>query len=72
LPETVTNHVRSQHYKDVNVAINGKIDERKLAKQKLKKLYLQQFKSEAKPGEEYYSEFYKITKIINKAMTKSL
>ena len=72
LPETVTNHVRSQHYKDVNVAINGKIDERKLAKQKLKKLYLEQFKSEAKPGEEYYSEFYKITKIINKAMTKFL
>ena len=46
----------------------GNSQETKSARNSLKKLFLQEFKAKAVPGAEYFGEFYKLTKIINKAM----
>ena len=43
-------------------------DERKSAKDRLKELYLNEFKKDIKNDETYFSEFYKLSKLINKKM----
>ncbi len=34
----------------------------------MKRLFLEEFKLKATPGAQYFGEFYKLVKIINKAM----
>jgi putative ATP-dependent endonuclease of the OLD family len=68
LPDSVRNAVYGKHGALVQQGLAGSGDESKSAKQKLKRLLLEEFKIKAQPGQEYYSEFYKLVKAINKAM----
>lgn len=68
LPESVKNTVFGANGDLVQSALAGTGEEAKSAKQRLKKLQLEEFKRQAKPGEEFYGGFYKLTKIINKAL----
>ncbi|TCT24272.1 ATP-dependent nuclease [Thiobaca trueperi] len=68
LPESVRNVVFGQNGDLVQQVIGGANDEAKSAKQRLKRLLLDEFVKQAKPGLEYFSEFYKVVKVINKAM----
>ncbi len=69
LPDVVKDKVRSDNSALTEQAIHGTKDEQKSAKDRLKKLYLEEFKSTAKPGEEFFGEFYKLTKMLNKALS---
>lgn len=68
LPENITNNVNAQNNELVQQAMYGSKDEQKSAKNRLKQLYLDEFKEKSKPGEEYFGAFYKVVKIINKAL----
>lgn len=68
LPDAIKNTVRTNHPGLVDEAVSGTPDERRKAKQKLKRLYLEEFKKRAKPGPEHFGQFYKYTRTINKAM----
>lgn len=68
LPEKVRSAVFGANGDLVQQIVGGNGDEAKQAKQKLKRLLLNEFKSQAVPGDEYYGEFYKLSKIIGKAM----
>jgi putative ATP-dependent endonuclease of the OLD family len=48
-------------------ALSGTTDERNKAAYQLKKLYLEEFKREAKPGDEYFKRFYEVVRMINRA-----
>lgn len=67
LPDSVTNAVFGSNAALVQQATNGSKDERKSARNKLKRLLLDEFKKTAKPGAEYYGNFYPLVKTINKA-----
>jgi energy-coupling factor transporter ATP-binding protein EcfA2 len=69
LPDEIKTTVRSGSAALVDQAMNGTSDERRSAKQELKRLYLREFKARATPHATYYGEFYKFTKLINRAMT---
>ncbi|HMD97699.1 MAG TPA: hypothetical protein VKM93_10275 [Terriglobia bacterium] len=69
LPDDVKSAVRSANSALVDQAMNGTPDERRGAKRELKRLYLEEFKTRATPGAAYFGEFYKYTKLVNKAMT---
>lgn len=67
LPEVVRSAVYSK-YSDI-VAVATSVDgERDSARQKLKSLLLEQFRKEAKPGSEFFGEFYKLSRCLNKAL----
>lgn len=68
LPKSVCSSVYGKHASVVQQAMSGTSEEAKSAKGTLKKLLLEEFKNKAVPGQEYYGEFYKLSKIINKAM----
>lgn len=68
LPADITNSVNSVNSELVQQAMYGTKDEQQSAKNKLKQLYLEEFKSRNKPNSEYFGEFYKIVKLINKAL----
>jgi putative ATP-dependent endonuclease of the OLD family len=68
LPDSVKNAVYGKHGALVQQALAGTGDESKSAKQKLKRLLFVEFKTQAHPGQDYYGEFYKLVKVINKAM----
>jgi len=68
LPNSVTEAVYAANAPLVQAATAGTRDERKSAKSKLKKLFLTEFKAKASPGTEYFGEFYKLVKIVNKAL----
>jgi predicted ATPase len=69
LPDVVKDKVRSDNSALTEQAIHGTKDEQKSAKDRLKQLYLEEFKNTAKPGEEFFGEFYKLTKVLNKALS---
>ena len=69
LPDGIRNAVYGANGALVQQAIGGSGDEAKSAKQRLKRLLFEEFKKEAVPGEEYFGEFYKLAKIINKAVS---
>jgi hypothetical protein len=69
LPQELVKEVNAKNQELVQSAMYGTKDEQKSAKGKLKGLYLQQFKSECKPGDEYFGEFYKAVKLINKSLS---
>lgn len=68
LPDSVQNAVYGKHGALVQQALAGTGEESKSAKQRLKRLLLEEFRSKAQPGQDYYGEFYKLVKVINKAM----
>lgn len=68
LPERVRNAVYGTNAELVQQVMGGTSDEAKSAKKKLKRLLLTEFKKQATPGTEYFGEFYKLAKLITKAM----
>jgi putative ATP-dependent endonuclease of the OLD family len=69
LPDVVKDTVRSNNSSLTEQAIHGTRDEQKSAKEKLKLLYLEEFKKTASPGGEFFGEFYKLAKVLNKALS---
>jgi len=68
IPDFIRNSVNSAN-PELNFALQSENkDERKSAKDRLKDLYLQEFKKDIKYDETYFGEFYKLTKLINKKM----
>lgn len=68
LPESICSKVWATNSELVLQTQSDNKDEAKTAKEQLKKLYLEEFKSVAKPGDEYYSEFYKLASKLNKSL----
>lgn len=68
LPESVRKAVFSANSDLVMAATSGTKDERESARNALKKKLLEQFTAEAKTGEEYFGEFYKVTRIANRIL----
>ncbi|PKG93161.1 hypothetical protein [Paraglaciecola sp. MB-3u-78] len=67
IPDLYKNRVNTGNPELVQQGIHGTKEEQKFAKNRLKSLYLADFKDNAQPNTEDYSEFYKLTKILNKA-----
>ena len=68
IPDFIRNKVNSENPK-LNFALQSENkDERKSAKDKLKSLYLTEFKKDIKYDSTYFSEFYKLTKKLNKKL----
>jgi putative ATP-dependent endonuclease of the OLD family len=70
LPDSIINKVNAENIAFVRALSSDNKEEVKDAKSKLKQLYLKEFKDIAQPTEEYFSEFYKVTKLINKTLKK--
>ncbi len=70
LPDDVTEAVYAANASLVQAATAGTREEQNSAKNKLKKLLLQEFKIQASPGTKYFGRFYPLVKIINKAFCK--
>jgi len=68
LPESVRTAVFSENADLVMAATSGTKEERESARNSLKRKFLAEFKRVARPGPEYYSEFYPIVKMANKAL----
>lgn len=68
LPESVRAAVFAAEPDLVMAATSGTKDERDQARGQLKRKYLDQFQAVATPGNEYFSEFYRISKIASKAL----
>lgn len=69
IPDLYKNRVNSGNPDLVQQAIHGTKDEQKQAKNSLKSLYLKDFKEKSVPKSADYNEFYKLTKILNKAFS---
>lgn len=69
LPESVVKSVYSANASLVQAQTSNIKEEAESAKNKLKKLLLEEFKKVAKPGPEYYGQFYSVVKVINKALS---
>lgn len=70
LPNSVTEAVYAANASLVQAATAGTHEEQKSAKNNLKKLLLKEFKAKATPGTEYFGQFYKLVKVVNKALYK--
>lgn len=70
LPSWVREQVFQEHSDLVVEATQGRADEQKSAKSRLKRLMLEKFREQARPGSEDYSEFYKVVRVINRALKK--
>lgn len=68
IPNSVMTSVHQENGELVQALLSDNSDEVKSAKSSLKQLYLSKFKEIAEPTPEYYSEFYKLTKKLNKAI----
>jgi len=68
VPEEIKKVVHSSNTALVEQAMNGTAKEKTSAKNTLKKKILEEFKKQAKPGNEYFKHFYEVAKTINKAM----
>ena len=69
LPDSVTTAVYGANPGLVQAATAGTKEEQDSAKGSLKKLLLEEFKRTAKPGPEYFGQFYPVVKAINKALS---
>jgi putative ATP-dependent endonuclease of OLD family len=69
LPDCVTTAVYGANASLVQAATSGNKDEQESAKNRLKKLLFEEFKKTAKPGAEYFWNFYPIARVINKALS---
>jgi putative ATP-dependent endonuclease of the OLD family len=68
LPETVRTAVFAAAPDLVMAATSGTKEERDQARNQLKRMYLEQFRAVARPGSEYFAEFYRIAKAATKAL----
>ena len=68
LPEKVTTAVYGANLELVQAATAGTKEESESAKNRLKKLFLEEFKSQATPGADFFGNFYSLSKAINKAL----
>lgn len=68
LPERVTTAVYAANAALVQAATAGTKDEQESAKGRLKRLLLEEFKRQAKPGPDDFGHFYALAKIINRAL----
>jgi hypothetical protein len=71
LPESVRASVYAKYPDLVMAATSGNRDERDPARNLLKRKCLEEFKASAKPGSDYFSEFYKVAKVATKALRQS-
>jgi len=69
VPESIRSSVYSANPSVVAQAMNGSSKERHSAKNKLKQLILQEFKSVAVPGEDHYKDLYGLAKQVDKALS---
>lgn len=68
LPESVITTVYGANASVVQQATSGNKEEQESARNRLKRLLLEEFKKSAKPGAEYFGNFYPLVKTINKAL----
>ena len=68
LPERVTTAVFAANAALVQAATAGTKDEQESAKGRLKRLMLEEFKRQAKPGPDDFGHFYVLAKTINRAL----
>lgn len=68
LPRLLVASVNTANQDLVQQAMYGTKDEQRSAKSKLKRIYLDQFKRDSVPGEEWFGDFYKLVKSLNKAL----
>jgi putative ATP-dependent endonuclease of OLD family len=68
LPDGVTTVVFGANPALVQAATSGTKEEQESAKNRLKKLLLEQFKKVAEPGSNDFAHFYQLTRTINKAL----
>jgi predicted ATP-binding protein involved in virulence len=71
LPDFVKSKVNTENQELVFALQSEDKDERKLAKDRLKSLYLVEFKKDIKYDETYFGEFYKLVAKMNKKLNKS-
>lgn len=71
LPESVTTAVYGGNVDLVQAATAGTKEEQEKARSRLKKLLLEEFKTKAEPGEEFFGRFYALAKTINKALEQA-
>lgn len=67
LPNEVVDKVHAANGELVRMLTSNRPDERTEAKRLLKSAYLAEFKANARPGLDFYREFYKLAKVINAA-----
>lgn len=68
LPESVVRAVYSRNADVVQAATSGTKEEQDSAKARLKRLLLQEFKTKARPGEEFFGRFYTLARTVNRAL----
>lgn len=68
LPESVMKSVYGQNPGLVQASTSSVREEAESARSKLKNLMLEEFKKVSKPGAEYYGQFYRVSRIINRAI----
>lgn len=70
LPDFIKSKVNSENSELIYGLQSENKDERKSAKDRLKSLYLEEFKKDLKFDESYFGEFYKLTSKMNKKLNK--
>ena len=68
LPDAIRTTVFGKYPDLVMAATSGTKEEKDQAHRQLKRKYLEEFKASAKPGAIYFSEFYKVVQVLNKAL----
>lgn len=68
LPKAMVSSVNQENQELVQQAMYGTKDEQRTAKNQLKKLYLEKFKKDSSPGDEWFGDFYKLAKVLNRAL----
>lgn len=68
LPEAVLNAIHAEHPSLV-AALSGTTEERRDAHRKLKKLYLERLKRDARPGAGSYGRLYDLSRAVNRAFS---
>ena len=70
LPDFIKSKVNSENSELIYGLQSENKDERKSAKDRLKSLYLEEFKKDLKFNETYFGEFYKLVEKMNKKLNK--
>ena len=68
LPDHIKQAVNATHHDLVDQLTDSNKKDRDSARSRLKKLYLDEFKNNAQPGEDHFKQFYQVAKVINKAL----
>lgn len=66
LPDCIMQKVYQENSGLIQQAMHGTTEEKNSAKQRIKKLCLQEFKEQSRPGTEYYGQFYPVVRQIKK------